>query len=55
MIIEFRGVDDIGQPFADELFQEFPLNHPEIKISMMRTNKNVKQMIKYVSDSADRD
>jgi len=53
IILDFEGVDDIGQPFADEMFRVFPLSHPEIKISPRRTNENIDSMIKYVLGSSE--
>lgn len=55
IILDFEGVDDIGQPFADQMFRVFPLSHPEIKITPTRTNDNVESMIKYVLSSTDND
>ena len=55
MILDFEGVEDIGQPFADEIFRVFPLNHPEIDIFVSRANENVDQMIEYVQASAKND
>ena len=53
IILDFEGVEDIGQPFADEIFRVFPLNHPEIKFLVNRTNENVDQMIEHVLGSAE--
>lgn len=53
VILDFQGVDDIGQPFADEIFRVFQNSHPEIRIVAFRTNENIDKMIKYVSHRED--
>ncbi|HLO86350.1 MAG TPA: DUF4325 domain-containing protein [Nostocaceae cyanobacterium] len=45
VIFDFSGVEAIGQAFADEIFRVFKKQHPEIEISTINTNHNVKQMI----------
>lgn len=47
--LDFEGVDDIGQPFADEIFRVFKNSHPEIEIHHVNGNDDVKRMIDYVS------
>ena len=55
VMLDFDSLDDIGQPFADEIFRVFPLDHPEVEIVVIKTNENVEQMIKYVSSSKNQD
>jgi len=45
VIFDFADVDFIGQAFADEIFRVFANQHPEIKITFIHTNNEVKQMI----------
>lgn len=45
VLFDFKGVESIGQAFADEVFRVFPLEHPDIAISDMNSNSAVKQMI----------
>ncbi len=45
VIFDFDEVESIGQAFADEVFRVFQLQHPEIELIYLKTNKNVKQMI----------
>ncbi|MFK5948371.1 MAG: DUF4325 domain-containing protein [Methylococcales bacterium] len=45
VILDFNGVDSIGQAFADEVFRVFALSHPEIQISSVNTSKEVLKMI----------
>lgn len=51
VILDFNGVEDIGQPFADEIFRVFRLNHPSIALYAINTNENIEKMIEYVSGS----
>lgn len=51
--LDFSGVEDIGQPFADEIFRVFRNAHPEIEINTVGANPNVEKMIAFVvADSA---
>lgn len=49
ILLDFNGVDDIGQPFADEIFRVYKNAHPEISLFAMGTNDDVQKMIDYVS------
>lgn len=49
VMLDFDGVEDIGQPFADEIFRVFPLNNPNTALFVMNTNNNVAQMIRYTT------
>ncbi len=44
--LDFQGVDKIGQPFADEIFRVFSLEHPEITIYSVNENEQIKSAIK---------
>jgi anti-sigma regulatory factor (Ser/Thr protein kinase) len=48
VMLDFSGVTDIGQPFADEVFRVFKNEHPQVKLFTFNTNKNIDKMIKYV-------
>ena len=48
VILDFTGVDDIGQGFADEIFRVFKNDHPKTLLMAHNANKNVERMIKYV-------
>jgi anti-sigma regulatory factor (Ser/Thr protein kinase)/DNA-binding transcriptional ArsR family regulator len=52
IILDFHGVEDIGQPFADEIFRIFHNAHPEIEILAVRTNPEIRKMIEFVRESA---
>ena len=52
-ILNFKGVDQIGQAFADEIFRVFKNEHPDTKLIAINTNPSIDKMIQYVkSDSA---
>lgn len=44
--LDFAGVSDIGQAFADELFRVFAAAHPTIRITPISTEPAVAQMIR---------
>lgn len=45
VVLDFKGVSEIGQAFADEIFRVFPLYHPDVKISAVNTTSDVASMI----------
>jgi anti-sigma regulatory factor (Ser/Thr protein kinase) len=45
VLLDFRGVVEIGQAFADEIFRVFHREHPEIVLKTMFTNPNIDHMI----------
>jgi anti-sigma regulatory factor (Ser/Thr protein kinase) len=45
VILDFEGVESIGQAFADEVFRVFRTKHPEIELLTTKTNSIVKRMI----------
>jgi hypothetical protein len=49
IMLDFDGVEDIGQPFADEIFRVFQTAHPEIILKAIGANNDVRQMIDYVT------
>ncbi|MFH1111992.1 MAG: DUF4325 domain-containing protein [Patescibacteria group bacterium] len=44
--LNFKGVETVGQGFADEVFRVWQSQHPGISIEAKNTNENVKFMIK---------
>ncbi len=46
ILLDFRGVDTVGQAFADEVFRVWQKMHPKIKIEHRNANKNIEFMIK---------
>lgn len=49
VILDFHGVESIGQGFADEVFRVFVSMHPEVKITHARANSAVVRMIRHVT------
>ena len=45
VLLDFKGIDEIGQAFADEVFRVFPALHPGIKLIPINTTKEVKRII----------
>lgn len=46
--LNFKGVEYVGQGFADELFRVFVNNHPETKFIITNTNEDIKKSIIHV-------
>lgn len=47
-MLDFDGVDQIGQPFADEIFRVFAKAHPQVRVVWMNANPDIEKMIAYV-------
>lgn len=45
VVLDFDGVQTIGQAFADEIFRVFTREHPEINLVRVRANSEVESMI----------
>jgi len=45
IILDFQGVETVGQGFADEIFRVFQNQHPEIEISAIHMHENVEFMV----------
>lgn len=46
VILDFEGVVEIGQAFADELFRVFVNNHPEVELVPVNMASEVERMVK---------
>lgn len=46
--LDFNGISEIGQGFADELFRVFHLNHPEVDVTAINMTEDVQKMINRV-------
>ena len=53
VILDFGGVNEIGQPFADEIFRVFKNEHPGTMLVAANTNEQIERMIKYVQSNGD--
>jgi anti-sigma regulatory factor (Ser/Thr protein kinase) len=45
VLFDFRGVETIGQAFADEIFRVFARSHPEMDMTPINASPQVQQMI----------
>lgn len=45
VILDFRGVESIGQAFADEIFRVFARSHPATELIPINANPDVQGMI----------
>ncbi len=52
IILDFKGVNDIGQAFADEIFRVFQSEHPKIRLIPVNTNEAVTRMIQRALEAA---
>lgn len=48
VILDFKGVESIGQEFADQIFRVFAQTHPGMEVVPINTSKDVQQMINAV-------
>lgn len=46
VILDFKGVESVGQAFVDEVFRVFKNEHPGVNIRYFNENKEVSSMIK---------
>ncbi|TKJ30025.1 MAG: ArsR family transcriptional regulator [Chloroflexi bacterium B3_Chlor] len=53
VILDFKGVDTIGQAFADEIFRVYPQKHPEVHLVPLNVKEQVANMIGRVADTMD--
>ncbi len=44
-MLDFEGVDSIGQAFADEVFRVFPAQHPDVSVIEIKATSAVKKMV----------
>ena len=51
VVLDFRGVQAVGQGFADEVFRIFAGRHPEIAISTENANPAIAAMIRHVASA----
>ena len=45
VLLDFSGVDSIGQAFADEVFRVFARRHPEIELIPVHLNEEIRRMV----------
>ena len=49
IVLDFEGIDEIGQGFADEIFRVFVNSHPEVELHPINCSEGTKKMIQWVS------
>lgn len=45
VMLDFRGIDTIGQAFADEIFRVFRKSNPEVKLVWVNANSEISKLI----------
>ncbi len=53
IVLDFGGIQTIGQAFADEVFRVFQNEHPTVHFSCVHATSQVEQMIKRVRSQGD--
>lgn len=48
IVLDFNGINTIGQGFADQIFRVFKNEHPEVEIEPINCSEIVEMMIKHV-------
>ena len=51
IILDFDGVKQIGQAFADQIFRVFANKHPDVRLQVVNVTKDVNNMIKRVQSA----
>jgi anti-sigma regulatory factor (Ser/Thr protein kinase) len=51
IILDFKGVDTIGQAFADEIFRVFQNQNPQIHLTPINTHDQIEKMISRVKSA----
>ena len=46
VVLDFKGIEAVGQAFVDEIFRIFKNENPKIEIKYVNTNEDVSSMIK---------
>jgi len=55
VMLDFRGIAEIGQAFADEIFRVWAREHPRVKIVPENASPGVERMIRHASANAAED
>jgi hypothetical protein len=50
VLLDFHGVEQIGQAFADEIFRVFRNSHPQVQVLAIRANDQVERTIRAVQE-----
>jgi len=52
VLLDYQGVESIGQAFADEIYRIYARNNPEVEIVSTNTNDQIKKMIKRAQEQS---
>ncbi len=52
VVLDFRGVQSVGQGFADEIFRVFRNSHPQTEIKTANLDPSIATVIRYVLDKS---
>jgi len=52
VVLDFTGIEAVGQGFADQIFRIYKRDHPDIKIVTVGTNETVDNMIRHVTKNS---
>lgn len=52
VVLDFKGVKQIGQAFADQIFRIFQREHPKVHLEAINTNESIKNMIKHIQNQS---
>lgn len=52
VVLNFEGVESIGQAFADQVFRVFRAEHPDVQLTYANANEDVKKMISRAMSNA---
>ncbi len=53
VVLDFKGIDFIGQAFADEVFRVFARRNPQIQLSPFNMSKEIEKMISMIKNNSD--
>lgn len=53
VLLDFNGVDAIGQAFADEVFRVFVRQHPQIALTPVNMNEDIRRMVRAAQSGID--
>jgi len=51
VVLDFKGVKQIGQAFADQIFRIFQRENPNVHLEAINTNESIKNMIQHIHNS----
>lgn len=51
IVLDFEGIDFIGQGFADEVFRVFVSKHPAVRLEVINARKAVLNMMRMIQNT----